>query len=115
MGGKLFNQFFFQKIIQPRNSSRFVILVENETAVEECVKSMLSENQYKSGKEIYKVDIEKMRNVVIRCAEIKQYMNNADNDIVVYIVFDDLAKKEQVAARPRKYSSDANICSVMTV
>jgi len=69
---------------------KFIMLVKNNNFVENCVKDLIEEKRYKSGKEIYKVDINKLKNVMVECSELDSRINNYSNQSAdAYIIFED--------------------------
>ena len=65
------------------------MLVKDTKFVEKCTKGLIEEHRFKN-KEIYKVNIDKIKNAIFDCALLRlnyiQYKNRKDMD--VFVVFD---------------------------
>jgi phage anti-repressor protein len=70
---------------------KFIILVKDKNTVENCVKSLIKDHQYKPNKEIYKVNIDIIKGAIFDCAElnIKYDEMYKNENIDSYIIFDD--------------------------
>jgi phage anti-repressor protein len=70
---------------------KFIMLVNNKDIVENCVKNLIKEYQYKPRQEIYKVNIDIIKNAIFDCAllnvKYEEFYNNENIDS--YIIFDD--------------------------
>ena len=87
---------------------KFIIAVNNKEAVENCVKSLIMRHRYKPKQEIYKVNIEIIKNAISDCASLDiKYNDSYDNkDIDAYIIFDDpdIKKLKDIKKLPKKKS-----------
>jgi hypothetical protein len=72
------------------------MLVNNPKYIENCAKVFLEKYSFKKGQEIYKIDIEFIKIITIKCVEMFKYIdfinNNKDSD--AYIIFDDYESLE---------------------
>lgn len=76
---------------------RFIMAVHNKDAVENCVKSLVMAHQFKPKQEIYKVNIDIIKNAISDCASVGIKYNDdyLNKDIDAYIVFDDPANNRK--------------------
>jgi phage anti-repressor protein len=66
---------------------QFIMLVQDPIKIENCIKSLLADKQYKENKEIYKVNYDLLKKVCFQCAEsVKSISEN--KDVEVYVVFE---------------------------
>jgi hypothetical protein len=77
---------------------KFIMAVNNKEAVENCVKSLIMEHRFKPKQEIYKVDIDIIKNTISDCALLDIKYNDAykNKDIDAYIIFDDPDNKKLI-------------------
>jgi phage anti-repressor protein len=78
---------------------KFIMIVNDEKKVEKCSKLFLKVKQFKSNKELYKTNIDYLKNIIYTCAKlddelIKQIENTHKYDS--YIVFDDSNKLDYI-------------------
>jgi phage anti-repressor protein/glutaredoxin-related protein len=71
---------------------KYILIVEDDKKVEKCSKIFLKTQQYKGNRELYKVECDTLKKVVLSCAEIDKTFNAdiiKDKDLDTYVVFDD--------------------------
>lgn len=70
---------------------KFILLVEDKEFVENCVKDLIKKYRYKPRQEIYKIDIETIKDKIFDCASIslKNQEKFKNKNIDSYIIFDD--------------------------
>lgn len=71
---------------------KFILIVEDDKRVEQCSKAFVKVKQYKGNKELYKLECDTLKKVVMGCAEIDKGFaaDLAKNkDLDTYVVFDD--------------------------
>ena len=78
---------------------KFIMIVNDDKKVENCSKMFLKVKQFKSNKELYKINLDYLKHTVYTCAKlddelIKQIENTNKYDS--YIVFDDSNKLDYV-------------------
>lgn len=69
----------------------FILIVEDDKQVEKCSKMFAKTYRFKGNKELYKIHIDKLRELIIDCAKIDKKIHNKftnNNDINKYIVYD---------------------------
>jgi phage anti-repressor protein len=70
---------------------KFIMLVNNRADVENCVKRIVKEYQFKPNQEIYKIELDIIKKYIFDCASIHsnniKLYNNSNVDS--YIIFDD--------------------------
>jgi phage anti-repressor protein len=88
---------------------KFIMLVEDPKQVEKCAKIFLEKFSFKKGKEIYKIDIDLMKQITINCAELSNisFTNISKNDNA-YIVFEDYYYKEYIDNKNYVYAIEVN-------
>jgi len=71
---------------------KFIILVDNKDDIETCVKHLIKKYEFKKNHEVYKINIDVLKDAIIDCTNIQlKYINTYNNDDVnAYIVFDDI-------------------------
>jgi hypothetical protein len=71
---------------------KFIMIVNNDKQVENCVKAFAKAKQYKANKELYQENLEILKTLISTCADIdktmKEHFNNK-KDYDSYVVFDD--------------------------
>jgi phage anti-repressor protein len=85
-------------------SIQFIMLINNPLNVEKCSKIFLNKYQFKEGKEIYKIDLNIMKEIVDNCSNIVNNINNYKKTDA-YIVYDEkeyLDENSEVYAYERK-------------
>ena len=94
---------------------RFIMAVHNKDAVENCVKSLVMAHQFKPKQEIYKVNIDVIKNAISDCASVGIKYNDdyLNKDIDAYIVFDDPAnnrksKHSKIQSKNKKSNTKKN-------
>jgi phage anti-repressor protein len=72
---------------------RFIMIVENKKRVEACAKLFSKTYQYKGNKELYKMERDKLKKIIFKCAdldkEVLEKMENEKENTNTYIVYDD--------------------------
>jgi phage anti-repressor protein len=72
---------------------KFIMIVNDAKQIESCAKIFTKKYQYKENKEIYKIDFNVLKSVIVECAEIhkkfKDYVKNNKKDYDTYIIFDE--------------------------
>ena len=71
---------------------QFIMIVDDPIKVESCAKLFTTEFKYKGRQELYKIDIDLLKETIFKCAEIhKNIIDKIQNDdnIESYVVFDD--------------------------
>jgi hypothetical protein len=69
----------------------YILIVDDDKQVEKCSKLFAKANQYKGNKELYKIHIDKLRELVLDCAKIDHKMNTKftnNSNINRYVVYD---------------------------
>ena len=86
---------------------KFIMLVNNKDDVETCVKQLIKKHEFKKNHEIYKIDIELLKDVITDCASLQlKYINSYDNSNVdSYIIFDDIEYFQKTNKKISKKSS----------
>jgi hypothetical protein len=84
---------------------KFIMLVKDNEFVENCVKGLIKDYQYKDRQEIYKIDIELIKKHTINCASLsiiddKLLNKNMDS----YIIFNDIKQSVKSKKRSKKSS-----------
>lgn len=71
---------------------KFIMIVDDSIKVEKCVKLMSKQFKYKENKELYKIELDKLKNIIFSCAHldkiIKDNIYNKEK-YDSYIVYDD--------------------------
>jgi hypothetical protein len=72
---------------------RFIMIVEDKKRVEACAKLFSKTYQYKGNKELYKMERDKLKRIIFKCADIDkdvlEKMENEKENTNTYIVYDD--------------------------
>ena len=70
---------------------KFIMLVDNESFAENCVKKLIKNNKFKPNKEVYKVDFDILKQMIADCATLhkKYHEINNQNNVDSYIIFED--------------------------
>jgi len=71
---------------------KFILIVEDDKRVEQCSKAFVKAKQYKGNRELYKLECDTLKKVVMGCAEIdKGFATDLakNKDLDTYVVFDD--------------------------
>lgn len=72
---------------------RFIMIVEDKKRVEACAKLFSKTYQYKGNKELYKMERDKLKGIIFKCADIDkdvlEKMENEKENTNTYIVYDD--------------------------
>ena len=90
----------------------FILLVNNKNAVENCVKDLISDHQFKPNQEIYKVNIDVIKSAMVDCAMLKKkYKEIYKNDEVEsYVIFDESSNdKKQSTTKKRSLTKKQSI------
>jgi hypothetical protein len=71
---------------------KFIMIVEDDKRVEKCAKLFSKAFQYKSNKELYKMNNDNLKEIIFDCAKtdqrVKQIIQNNKN-LDTYIIYDD--------------------------
>ncbi len=76
---------------------KFILIVEDDKRIERCSKAFVKAKQYKGNRELYKLECDTLKKVVLGCAEIDKAFaaDLAKNSkLDTYVVFDDSKKIE---------------------
>ena len=75
---------------------KFIMLVNDPKYIENCSKVFLKKYSYKKGQEIYKINIDFIKTITIKCVEMFKHMDfiNENKDSDAYIIFDDYESLE---------------------
>lgn len=71
---------------------KFILIVENDKRVEQCSKAFVIAKQYKGNRELYKLECDTLKKVVLGCAEIDKAFAadlSKNMNLDTYVVFDD--------------------------
>lgn len=73
---------------------QYILLVNNKDDMEKCVKRLIKSYKFKPGKEIYKIDLELLKDSIFDCAslELKYIESYSNKNVDSYIVFDGINK-----------------------
>lgn len=68
---------------------KFIMAIKNKSDVEMCIKQFGKKHQYVSGRELYKIDFDTLKNIATKCGIIaKELSDSKCKDCDTYIVFD---------------------------
>jgi phage anti-repressor protein len=67
---------------------QFIMIVDDPTQIENCMKIFTDKYKYRGSSEIYKMDFDLLKQVVFGCAELHAKFNHIKKDLDTYIVFD---------------------------
>lgn len=76
---------------------KFILIVEDDKRVEQCAKAFVRAKQYKGNRELYKLECDTLKKVVMGCAQVdKEFATDLakDKNLDTYVVFDDSEKIE---------------------
>jgi len=70
---------------------KFIMLANDPKQIETCSKAILEKVKVRGNQEIYKIDVDKMKEVIMGCANISEILENGETrkKYNVHIVFDD--------------------------
>lgn len=72
---------------------RFIMIVEDKKRVEACAKLFSKSYQYKGNKELYKMERDKLKRIIFKCADLDkdvlEKMENEKANTNTYVVYDD--------------------------
>lgn len=90
---------------------KYILIVEDDKRVEKCSKLFVKAQQYKGNRELYKLECDTLKKVVLSCAEIDKSViqglaNNKDLD--TYVVYDDTRTVEFLNLNGDVIGMDAN-------
>jgi hypothetical protein len=68
------------------------MLVKDNDFVENCVKNLIKKYEYKPNQEIYKINIDIMKDKIFKCAQLEIEENELlqNKNLDSYIIFDDI-------------------------
>ena len=71
---------------------KFIMLVKDNDFVENCVKNLIKKYEYKPNQEIYKINIDIMKDKIFKCAQLEIEENELlqNKNLDSYIIFDDI-------------------------
>jgi hypothetical protein len=79
---------------------KFIMLIDDPKKVELCIKLFLKDYEYKKGHEIYKINLDLIKNIVFECNalnNIKNYTNNDSKGTAdAYIIYNDYDKLDSI-------------------
>lgn len=80
---------------------KFIMLIDDPLQVENCVKIFIKSTQYKKNKEIYKIPISTLKEIIVGCGEMSQdinlkLLNEHDKTKDGYIIYDEIPFAEFV-------------------
>jgi phage anti-repressor protein len=76
---------------------KFILIVKDEIKVEKCVKLISKQFKYKQNKELYKIELDKLKSIIFNCSDInKNIKDNINNShkYDYYIVYDNSKKNK---------------------
>lgn len=99
---------------------KFIMLVKDNSFVENCVKDLIKKYEYKHNQEIYKINIDIMKDKIFKCAQLEIEDNELlqNKNLDSYIIFDDindndenikLIKSKKSSKKTSKKSSKKNL------
>ena len=68
---------------------QFIMIVDDPTQIENCMKIFTDKYKYRGNSEIYKIDFDLLKQIVFGCAELHSKFNHIKKDLDTYVVFDD--------------------------
>ena len=70
---------------------KFIMLADEPIQIENCSKAILEKTKLRGNQELYKIDLEKMKEVIMGCGGLKQILDKVDDTkkYNVHIIFDD--------------------------
>ena len=83
---------------------KFIMRVNNKNAVETCVKTLIKRHQYKPNREIYRVDIDIIKNAIFDCGQMHSRYEEFKKikNVDAYIIFDDDDIREKTLKQSKK-------------
>lgn len=92
---------------------KFIMLADDPKQVELCSKAILEKTKVRGKQEIYKIDLEKMKKVIMNCVGLNEIIEKSDNrkKYNLHVVFDDTKTIEYldldnnviISEKPHKY------------
>ncbi len=76
---------------------KYIVIVEDDKRVENCAKAFIKAKQYKGNRELYKLECDTLKKVILGCAEVDKAFAtdlSKNKDLDTYVVFDDSRKIE---------------------
>ncbi len=73
---------------------KFIMTIDEPKQVEQCIKIFLKDYEYKKRHEIYKIDIDLIKNVIFSCNELNNIKEHKNSD--AYIIYDEYDKLESI-------------------
>lgn len=70
---------------------KFIMLADDPKQIEDCTKVIIQKEKFRGNQEIYRVDLEALKEVIMGCGGISQILDKVENSnkYNVHIVFDD--------------------------
>jgi len=89
---------------------KFIMRVNNKNAVETCVKTLIKRHQYKPNREIYRVDIDIIKNAIFDCGQMHSRYEEFKKikNVDAYIIFDDDDIREKTLKQSKKQSKKSS-------
>lgn len=71
---------------------KFIMLVKDNSFVENCTKDLIKKYEYKPNQEIYKINIDILKDKIFKCAQLEIEDNELlqNKNLDSYIIFDDI-------------------------
>lgn len=76
---------------------KFILIVDDDKRVEQCAKAFVKAKRYKGNRELYKLECDILKKVVMGCAQVDKVFAidlAKDKNLDTYVVFDDSEKIE---------------------
>jgi len=71
---------------------KYILIVEDDKRVERCSKAFIRAQQYKGNRELYKLECDTLKKVIVGCAEIDKVFTDElarNKELDTYVIFDD--------------------------
>ena len=71
---------------------KFIMLIEDAKKVEDCMKIFINKYKFRGNQELYKIDLDTLKNVVFDCAVLNENFNEIiknNKDLESYIVYNE--------------------------
>jgi phage anti-repressor protein len=74
---------------------KYLLATNNVKEVEDCVKKLIQKKEFKKGKEVYKIDLQVLKQICLNCAKSVNLLNkestnlsSTNKDVDLFLVFD---------------------------
>ena len=77
---------------------KFIMLIEDAKKVEDCMKIFINKYKFRGNQELYKIDLDTLKNVVFDCAILNENFNETiknNKDLESYIVYNEEEEEEE--------------------